>query len=548
MRAAGYVRVSTGKQADKGLSLEEQERQVRDYIERQGWELAALYVERGVSGRKAERPELDRLLSELDGLDAVVIPKLDRLGRSQQHLHAEVFPRLERADVRLVSMQEGFDSGTPQGRMMRGLLATLAEFESEQIAERVRAVTAAKVAEGRWHGGPRPFGYRYAEGGGLVPDVLEAPLVRRIFELAAEGLSQRAIARKLNHEGHRTLSGRQWSQSVVSTLLSNVVYRGDVHVNGQVYPGHHEPLVSRELWDAAASTRELAARRPNNGRGRAAVGRHLFTRGLLRCAHCGSSMYPRTYRRRDGSPTREVYECSGRIRNGTAYCPAKPIPRAPIDAAVFDYFAKVGLDLETTREQLARALDSQLADVREAREAADRQEQQAAARLERVRRDYQDGKLEAEDWSEQRAQLAQELTAAQASAQRLRDQERALEANPALDAEQETLERLAELRAAVAGEVSGAADLDAARLVLAKLFDHFLIGYVQEPESELAAAAMRGAGQPETDVEAEVKGRRYLLLPEPREEVIAGLDGLWQPVLSREPLPLHASDAIGLQT
>ena len=123
------VRVSTARQAEEGLSLEAQERRVREYVEREGWELTGLYVERGVSGRRAARPELDKLLADLDGIDRLVIPKLDRLGRSNRHLH-DLFEALQAANVELVSLADNIDTSTSAGRLMRNMLANLAEFES----------------------------------------------------------------------------------------------------------------------------------------------------------------------------------------------------------------------------------------------------------------------------------------------------------------------------------------------------------------------------------------------------------------------------------
>src|SRR5687767_11661490 len=85
-RAAGYIRVSTERQATEGLSLPEQERRIRAYADAQGWELVEVYTDAGISGKRDERPALRRLLGELDGIDRLIIPKLDRLGRSNRHL------------------------------------------------------------------------------------------------------------------------------------------------------------------------------------------------------------------------------------------------------------------------------------------------------------------------------------------------------------------------------------------------------------------------------------------------------------------------------
>jgi site-specific DNA recombinase len=190
-RAAGYVRVSTERQAEEGLSLAEQERRVREYAERQGWDLIDVYVERGVSGRRDDRPELGRLLAILANLDRVIIPKLDRLGRSNRHL-LEVCDRLEASGVGLISLAENIDTATPTGRLLRAILAALAEFEADTIAERVRAVTESRARSGRPNGGPAPYGYAYGpEKSGLVVVRDEALIVARIFAEWCNGRTRR---------------------------------------------------------------------------------------------------------------------------------------------------------------------------------------------------------------------------------------------------------------------------------------------------------------------------------------------------------------------
>ena len=162
-RAAGYVRVSTERQATEGLSLGEQERRLRAYAEARGWELVELYTDAGISGKRDDRPALRRLLAQLDRFDTLIIPKLDRLGRSNRHL-LDVFEQLEAADVQLVSVSEAIDTSTPIGKLLRSVLSAMAEFEADNISERVKAVTERRAREGGHHGGPRPYGYRFAEG------------------------------------------------------------------------------------------------------------------------------------------------------------------------------------------------------------------------------------------------------------------------------------------------------------------------------------------------------------------------------------------------
>jgi site-specific DNA recombinase len=542
IRAAAYIRVSTARQADEGLSLEAQEKRVREYIEREGWQLGELFIERGVSGRKADRPQLDRLMGSLSSIDRLVIPKLDRLGRSNKHLH-DVFEALQAANVELVSLADNIDTSTSAGRLMRNILASLAEFESDVIGDRVRSVTAARVESGKHHGRV-PYGYTSADGS-LVPDEPAASVVRRIFEDFARGVSQRALCRALNNEGIRSQSGRDWTQGTVSKILANSTYGGQVTINGEVHEGSHEPIVSADLWERTASLRE-ATRRTGGGRGRPSSGSHLFTRSLrLTCAHCGEAMIPRS------SGKYEVYLCFGRQKHGPGFCDMGPVPRAEIDTAVFTYFENAALDIEASTAALRATIAAQTAEVAELLVQAQRDATRAAEAVARVRRDYTNGDLTVAEWRSLSAELNAEQEAADANFARLVARQAEIRAAEAA-VEGAAIERLAEVRAAIAGTVANQRDLDAARAALARMFERFDIGRpggglersegeraVMRAQDKVIDRAMAAGGRTALDA------GRWVIVPTARPEVVAGVDEAWRPLLHREAINI---DAVGLQT
>jgi hypothetical protein len=215
-------------------------------------------------------------------------------------------------------------------------------------------------------------------------------------------------------------------------------------------------------------------------------------RGLLRCGLCGEPMDAVRKATRTPGEWYEVYVCSGRRRRlpfqpapgvsvdgePPAVCPQRPVKRALIDGPVWEFFRSVGLDLEATCEAVVRAHGSKAAELRALREQAEREAQRAEDRLARVRRDYQDGRLAADDWTEQRGQLSAEATAAAAEAARFEAQEQALDARAlALDAEGAVLRELASIRALVAGQAQerSAESLDAFRAALLRLFESFTL-------------------------------------------------------------------------
>jgi len=159
-RAIGYIRVSTADQADHGVSLEAQEGRVRDWCASNGYALGKVFVERGLSGGRADnRPALQEALSAIRRGDALVVYSLSRLARSTRDT-LEIADALDCMGADLVSLSEKIDSTSAAGRMIFRLLAVLAEFERDVISERTSMAMRHMQATGRFMGGQAPFGYR----------------------------------------------------------------------------------------------------------------------------------------------------------------------------------------------------------------------------------------------------------------------------------------------------------------------------------------------------------------------------------------------------
>jgi site-specific DNA recombinase len=151
LRAASYLRVSTEEQV-AGTSLTVQQASCRQVVERRGWQLVvAEYRDEGVSGALGSRPALDGLLSACrDGeVDVGVVARLDRFGRNLRHLSATL-GELDDLGVQFVSVHEAFDSLGPAGRLQRIILASVAQYEREQMLERSRSGLRAKAQAGWW--------------------------------------------------------------------------------------------------------------------------------------------------------------------------------------------------------------------------------------------------------------------------------------------------------------------------------------------------------------------------------------------------------------
>ncbi len=174
VRAAIYARCST---AHNGQNPEVQLRELREYCQRRGWNVSGEYVDAGISGTKEHRPALDRLLSlcRKRAVDAVVVYRYDRFARSLRQL-VNALEDFRALGIDFVSLHEGVDTSTPNGRLVFGIFASIAEFEGELIRDRVRSGLAAAKAKGKRLGRPH-----------VVVDAA------RIASLRAEGRSWREI-------------------------------------------------------------------------------------------------------------------------------------------------------------------------------------------------------------------------------------------------------------------------------------------------------------------------------------------------------------------
>jgi DNA invertase Pin-like site-specific DNA recombinase len=152
MRAGVYARVSTNNGQNPEMQLEE----LRAYCQRRGWEIAGEYVDTGISGAKEHRPALDRLLAgcRKRSVDAVVVYRYDRFARSLRQL-VNALEEFRALGIEFISLHEGVDTSTPNGRLVFGIFASIAEFERELIRDRVKSGLASARARGKHLGRPR---------------------------------------------------------------------------------------------------------------------------------------------------------------------------------------------------------------------------------------------------------------------------------------------------------------------------------------------------------------------------------------------------------
>lgn len=269
LRCAIYTRVSS----DAGLeqefnSLDNQREAAEAHIRSQqfeGWDLIPTqYDDGGFSGGSMERPGLQRLLADVSAglIDIIVVYKVDRLTRSLADF-AKLVELFDAHGVSFVSVTQSFNTTTSMGRLTLNVLLSFAQFEREVTGERIRDKIAASKKKGIWMGGNVPYGYR-VETRKLLVEPSEADDIRMIFRRYLALSSVPALVSELRREGFvtrkrklrsgRIIGGVPLTNGPLAVILKNRVYLGEINHKGKSFPGEHEPIIDRELFDAVQRT------------------------------------------------------------------------------------------------------------------------------------------------------------------------------------------------------------------------------------------------------------------------------------------------------
>jgi len=374
IRCAIYTRKSTEEGLDQTYnSLDAQREACEAYVMSQageGWSiLPTLYDDGGFSGGNLDRPALQTLLADIDkGLvDVVVVYKIDRLTRALADF-ARLVERFDKRNVSFVSVTQAFSTTTSMGRLTLNVLLSFAQFERELTTERIRDKFAASRRRGIFMGGNPPLGYDPKDRK-LVINKQEAETVRFIFsrylELKSVGklradLEQRNIRSKLwtSAKGN-TKGGGSWYVGSLTHFLRNRVYVGDAVHKGEVFPGEHDPIISRELFDQVQA--QLNTNRVNYRKKITIESANLLT-GLI-FDDRGNSMSPKTARK-PGNKAYTYYVSQAQIQQrDTNIKPMRPLAAQMIEGLVRDRLLGIlgALDIikvnqlpDTDLRQLAR--------------------------------------------------------------------------------------------------------------------------------------------------------------------------------------------------
>ena len=267
-----YVRVSTDAQVD-GYSIEAQIDLLKSYLKSKEWEDYEIYTDPGFSGKDLNRPAIKKLIQDCkDGkIDTVLVFKLDRISRSQKdtlYLIEEVFNKY---GVGFISIRENFDTTTPFGKAMIGVLSVFAQLERETILERTRLGLKKRAEDGLWRGGGKtPFAYDYDKQTGMLVVNNERKVIFDLMKtLRLQGYSYNELSKVTGYD-----------ESWIQGILSSKTNLGKIPFKGELYDGKHEAIISEEEYK---QLQEIEKQRSKNQHAS-----HYLLSGKIYCGNCGA--------------------------------------------------------------------------------------------------------------------------------------------------------------------------------------------------------------------------------------------------------------------
>lgn len=283
--AFSYHRYSSELQRDS-YTLETQRRITKEIAAKHSANIIQVYEDEAISGATIEkRPAMIELLNNLPRLkpDYLIVTDQDRLSRGNEFWVIKI--QLAKIKASIITEKEGIiDQDNATIEAMSDMRATFAKLERADIGKRVSRGLAQKSKLGLWHTGVSPLGYNIVNSQ-LVKNPEKAILVRKIFDLAANGSSSAHIANLLNEEGYRTNYNKIFTHTSIIRILTNLSYIGKIKNFDEIYDGAHEPLIDDDLFEKVS--RNIQSR---SIKSKTRPMRYLLS-GFLYCGKCGNKMY-----------------------------------------------------------------------------------------------------------------------------------------------------------------------------------------------------------------------------------------------------------------
>lgn len=340
------MRVSTQEQAREGFSIPAQKEKLTAYCKINDWNIYSYYIDDGISGKNIkDRPELSRLIEDIKNnkVTNVLIYKLDRLTRSVKDL-ISLIDLFEKYKCDFSSVTEKLDTSNAVGRMFIKIIGIFAEFERENLAERVSFGYEEKTKEGNYTNTHGVYGYDYIVGkGNLVINTKEKEIVKRVYDMYLNGTSMMKIAKVFNVEKVSTKRGGTWSQSTIKSILTNPLYSGKirygVHNNIKdrafVVNGSHDTIIDIDTFERV---QKLIEQRKHFCIKKYASENAYFAM-VLRCAKCGARFHPK--QQKQNNKIFVTYYCNNKQ---IAKCDSNGISHKKVLKEFDNYISNIKLD------------------------------------------------------------------------------------------------------------------------------------------------------------------------------------------------------------
>ena len=395
-----YYRLSQeDERQGESVSIDNQRTILRKYAEERGFEIHDEYIDDGISGTTFQRPEVQRLLNDAKTgvINTIIVKDLSRFGRNYIEVGQYVDYVFPAFGIRFIAIQDNMDTeNRDSGAMeMMPIMNVFNEWHAANTSKKIRAVRRSNAKEGIYTAKKASYGYKMGTDKKRAPVIDEetAPIVKRIFEMYASGMSPRKISEILNLEGipspatyAYTQSGQKpkpnvvglWTAVTIREMLNKIIYIGhmpQLRWTSLSYKNHkrfrkdesewtvvynnHEPIISHELWDKVQERKKSVAQ----GR-KTKVGYTHPLSGFLICADCGNKMKLCTSISRKGTRLYH-FDCGHHIRYGKAYCFSHFISAKVVEEIVLgdirEMAQRIVLDEKAVREDFIRH-NTELAD------------------------------------------------------------------------------------------------------------------------------------------------------------------------------------------
>ena len=396
-----YYRLSQeDERQGESISIDNQRTILRKYAEAHGFEIHDEYIDDGVSGTTFQRPEVQRLLDDAKTgvINTIIVKDLSRFGRNYIEVGQYVDYVFPAFGIRFIAIQDNVDTENRDSNAMEmmPIMNIFNEWHAANTSKKIRAVKKAHAKEGIYTAKKAAYGYKIGTDKKRTPVIDEetAPIVRRIFEMYASGMSPLKISETLNLEGvmspavyaYTNLGQKPrpngmglWLASTVREMLNNIIYIGhmaQLRWTSLSYKNHkrfrndesewaivyntHEPIISQELWNRCQERKKSVAK----GR-RTKVGYTHPLSGFLICADCGNKMKLKTAISRSTGKRLYRFDCGHHVRYGKAYCFSHFIAASVLEEIVLgdirEMAKSIVLDEKTIREEFIRH-NAELAD------------------------------------------------------------------------------------------------------------------------------------------------------------------------------------------